>query len=85
MDYLKRFWNWLLGKTTIDEKVIEKVAEVKKEVKEAKAAIKTAVKETGDVAKVVTSKKRKNRGPRKSGASAQTVKGSGASAQTLKK
>ena len=21
MKYLKRFWNWLLGKTTIDEKI----------------------------------------------------------------
>ena len=64
MNYLKRFWNWLLGKTTIDEKVIKKVGKVKKEVKEAKAAIKTAVKETSDVAKAVAPKKRAPRKPR---------------------
>jgi hypothetical protein len=64
MDYLKRFWNWLLNKTTIDEKIEAKVAEVKKEVIEAKAAINTAIKETGDVAKAVAPKKRAPRKPR---------------------
>ena len=27
MKYLKRFWNWLLGKTTIDEKIITNINE----------------------------------------------------------
>jgi len=64
MGFWKRFWAFLRNETTLDEKVIEKVAEVKKEVREAKAAIKTAVKETGDVAKAVAPKKRKPRKPR---------------------
>jgi len=58
MGFWKRFWAFLRNETTVDDKVIEKVAEVKKEVREAKAAIKTAVKETGDVAKAVAPKKR---------------------------
>jgi len=57
MGFWKRFWAFLRNETTLDEKVIEKVAEVKKEVREAKAAIKTAVKETGDVAKTVKPKR----------------------------
>lgn len=44
MEYLKRFWNWLLGKTTVDEKVVEVVEEVKEEVAEAKAKVKRRVK-----------------------------------------
>ena len=58
MGFWKRFWAFLRNETTVDDKVIEKVAEVKKEVREAKAAIKTAVKETGDIAKAVAPKKR---------------------------
>lgn len=34
MNTLKRFWNWLLGKTTIDEKIVETYNEVKDEVQE---------------------------------------------------
>ena len=63
MEFLKRFWAWLMDQTTVDEQVIEKVTEIKKEVREAKAAIKTAVKETGDVTKAVTPKKRAPRKP----------------------
>ena len=58
MGFWKRLWSFLRSETTVDDQIIEKVAEVKKEVREAKAAIKTAVKETGDVVKVVTPKKR---------------------------
>ena len=61
MEYLKRFWNWLLSKTTLDEKVEAKVAEVKEEVAEVVEATKVVVKETQDVVK--TAKPRK---PRKS-------------------
>jgi hypothetical protein len=32
MGFWKRFWAFLRNETTLDEKVIEKVAEVKKEV-----------------------------------------------------
>lgn len=34
MNALKRFWNWLLGKTTIDEKIVETYNEVREEVEE---------------------------------------------------
>ena len=34
MNALKRFWNWLLGKTTIDEKIVETYEDVKEEVQE---------------------------------------------------
>ena len=32
MEFLKKLWNWLLGQTTVDEKIEAKVVEVKKEV-----------------------------------------------------
>ena len=34
MKHLRRFWNWLLGKTTIDEKIEAKIDKVVEEVKE---------------------------------------------------
>jgi uncharacterized protein with GYD domain len=36
------FWNWVLGKTTIDEKVIATVKETKKRVKAVKEEIDVA-------------------------------------------
>lgn len=64
MEFLKKLWNWLLGQTTVDEKIKAKVIEVKKEVaevksavKEVKVAVKKAVKETKEVVKAVTPKK----------------------------
>jgi hypothetical protein len=57
MGFWKRLWSFLRSETTIDDQIIEKVAEVKKEVREAKAAIKTAVKETGDVVETIKPKK----------------------------
>jgi len=60
METLKKAWNWLLGKTTIDEKIKETAAEIKKEVAEvkvavaeAKVAVKKVIKEASDVANVV--------------------------------
>lgn len=60
METLKKAWNWLLGKTTIDEKIKETITEVKKEVsevkaavKEVKVAVKKAIKETSDVVDVI--------------------------------
>ena len=78
MNYLKRFWNWLLGKTTVDEKVMAAVEEAKKDVaelreraqrvaKEAKevgAAVKKVVEESKDVVEAVRPAKRKSRKPR---------------------
>jgi len=32
MKTLTKIWNWILGKTNIDEKVMETVSQVKKEV-----------------------------------------------------
>ena len=57
MEFLKKFWNWLLGQTTIDEKVEAKVAEVKEEVIDIVEATKVVVKETKDVVKTVKPKK----------------------------
>jgi hypothetical protein len=34
MEFLKKLWNWLLSKTTIDKQIEIKVTEVKKEVVE---------------------------------------------------
>ena len=36
MKYLKRFWNWLLGKTTLDEKIKERVYRIKEEFQDGK-------------------------------------------------
>ena len=67
---LKRFWTWLLGKTTVDEKVVEAVEETKrrvKRVKEETADVIEAVKEVGkqvkDVAAAAQGSKRKGRKP----------------------
>jgi uncharacterized protein with GYD domain len=65
---IKSFWNWVLGKTTIDEKVIATVKETKKRVKAVKEEIKDvaeAVKEVGsqvaDITDAVKGKARKGR------------------------
>jgi uncharacterized protein with GYD domain len=65
---INKFWNWVLGKTTIDEKVIATVKETKKRVKAVKAEIKDvadAVKEVGnqvgDIGDAVKGKARKGR------------------------
>ena len=49
MNYLKRFWNWLLGRTTVDEKVIEVIKEAKKGIVEIKARTSKVVKEAKEV------------------------------------
>jgi anion-transporting ArsA/GET3 family ATPase len=63
METLKRFWNWLLGKTTIDERieetvdnakrtihvVKERVEDVKEEISEAVDAVEDAVEQVKDV------------------------------------
>lgn len=57
MEFLKKFWNWLLGQTTLDEKIEAKVAEVKEEVAEAIEAAKVAVEEAKDVVETVKPKR----------------------------
>ena len=57
MEFLKKFWNWLLGQTTLDEKIEAKVAEVKEEVAEAVEAVKVAVEEAKDVVETVKPKR----------------------------
>ena len=48
-NWLKKTWNWLLGKTTIDEKVVEVVSEVKEDIKVIKARAKRVAEEAKDV------------------------------------
>jgi hypothetical protein len=57
MEFLKKLWNWLLGQTTIDEKIEAKVAEVKEEVADVVEATKAVVKETKDVVETVKPKR----------------------------
>ena len=65
---INKFWNWVLGKTTIDEKVIAAAKEVKRradlvnqEVKDVKKAVKEVGKQIGDVADAAEGKSRKGR------------------------
>jgi len=50
---LKRFWNWLLGQTTIDEKIEEKVDNAKRTIVATKAKAKRVVEEVKDVIEAV--------------------------------
>jgi hypothetical protein len=56
-NWLKKTWNWLLGKTTVDEKVVEVIKEVKKDIEVIKVRTK---KFTEDVKDVVTDTSKKN-------------------------
>ena len=53
MKYLKRFWNWLLGKTTIDEKIEAKVEDIVEEVKERVDRIKEEISDVKEAASEV--------------------------------
>lgn len=57
MEFLKKFWNWLLGQTTLDEKIEAKVAEVKEEVADVVEAAKVVVEEAKDVVETVKPKR----------------------------
>ena len=50
---LKRFWNWLLGQTTIDEKIEEKVDNAKRTINAVKARVEDVVEEVKDVIEAV--------------------------------
>jgi hypothetical protein len=81
MEFLKKFWNWILSQITVDDKVITKISEVKKEVAEAKVAINEVIKESKDVVTTVKPKKKRNYyKPKGSGVTVQP-KGSGVTVQ----
>ena len=68
---IKKYWNLLLSKTTVDEKVIEVHKEVKRRAKRVKEelsdvgeAIGNVADQVGDVAGAVKGKTRKGRKPR---------------------
>jgi len=50
---LKRFWNWLLGKTTIDERIEETVDNAKRTVIAVKERVEDVVEEVKDVIEAV--------------------------------
>ena len=50
---LKRFWNWLLGQTTIDEKIEEKVDNAKRTFVAVKSRVEDVVDEVQDVIEAV--------------------------------
>lgn len=50
---LRRFWNWLLGRTTIDEKIVEKVDNAKRTINAVKDRVEDVVDEVKDVIEAV--------------------------------
>lgn len=50
---LKRFWNWLLGQTTIDERIEEKVDNAKRTVHAVRDRVEDVVEEVQDVIEAV--------------------------------
>lgn len=68
MEKLKQFWNWVLGKTTLDEKAEKIIEEFKNranemaaELKDVKKALKNAVAQSKDVIDASKGKKRRGR------------------------
>ena len=68
MEKLKQFWNWLLSKTTLDEKAVEvyvevkdRAKEIKAELKDVKKALKNVAAQSKDVIEASKGKKRKGR------------------------
>lgn len=65
MEYLKKLWNALWAKTTIDEELKSRYDEVVKELADVKASAKEVVKQSKDVVDAAKGKKRKGRKPKK--------------------
>tara|TARA_R100000742_G_C4269384_1_gene87870 strand:- start:680 stop:901 length:222 start_codon:yes stop_codon:yes gene_type:complete len=68
MEKIKQFWNWLLGKTTIDEKAVKvfkeaksRAKEMSKEFKDVKKALKEVASQSKDVIDASKGKKRRGR------------------------
>ena len=72
MEKLTQFWNWLLSKTTLDEKTVEVYDEVKDrakemadEFKDVKKALKNVAAQSKDVIDASKGKKRRGRPKKK--------------------
>jgi len=72
MEKLTQFWNWILGKTTLDEKAVEIYDEVKdraeemaNEFKDVKKALKNVADQSKDVIDASKGKKRRGRPKKK--------------------
>ena len=72
MEKLIQFWNWILGKTTLDEKAVEIYDEVKdraeemaEEFKDVKKALKNVAVQSKDVISASKGKKRRGRPKKK--------------------
>ena len=65
MEYLKKLWNALWAKTTIDEELKSRYDEVVKELADVKASAKKVVKQSKDVVDAAKGKKRRGRKPKK--------------------
>ena len=68
MEKLTQFWNWILGKTTLDEKAVEIYDEVKdrakemaNEFKDVKKSLKNVAAQSKDVIDASKGKKRRGR------------------------
>lgn len=66
--FVKDGWNWLLGKTTVDEKAIATVKEIKRrykltteELKDVAKAIKEVGNQVGDIDNALKGEERKGR------------------------
>jgi hypothetical protein len=73
MEKIKQFWNWILGKTTLDEKAIEvfkeaksRAKEMSSELKDVKKALKNLASQSKDVIDASKGKKRRGRPAKKS-------------------
>ena len=67
-NFFKQSWNWILGKTTVDEKVIAAVEEIKKrykltseELSDVAKAIKEVGNQIGDIDNALKGEERKGR------------------------
>jgi hypothetical protein len=63
-NYIKNLWNALWAKTTLDEELKSRYDEVVKELADVKNAAKEVAKQTKDVVKAASGKKRRGRKPK---------------------
>jgi chromosome segregation ATPase len=58
-NFFKKIWNWLRGKTEVDDKIVEKYNNVKETIDELKKEVKDVSEEVKDVMEVIKKKKMK--------------------------
>jgi site-specific DNA-adenine methylase len=58
-NFFKKIWNWLRGKTEVDDKIVKKYNDVKETIDELKKEVKDVSEEVKDVIDVVKKKKNK--------------------------